>query len=272
MIGSFTLVRNESEWIGGHLEMWLPILSEMVFFDGNSTDGTQQIILDVAHNHPMGHKVKLFTDKDPKDLTDDYVRVFNECLGAVESQYAAFIHPDMIPVNAGYQVDPRLAAHFMNVESYAGDSMDSLLRFTSGRSDKWKNIYQKKPDIGAHYFGHYGAWNEDVYFSEITGDSHTAFEQFNSYPYKIGDSGLKILHFSDVRPYERRVDKMAKTLRHNGWMEADREAVLSTHPRVTLIPNSTVDFSKEIPADSLAAIERFKKNNAKYEAHRRILA
>lgn len=271
MIGSFTLIKDEAEWIGGHLEMWLPLLSEMVFFDGNSTDGTQQIILDVAHNHPMGHKVKLFTDKDPKDLRDDYVRVFNECLKSVESDHAAFIHPDMIPVTMGWNLY-NAPAHFMRVESYAGDSMSDLQHIKRGRTDKWKNIYQLKPDLGAHYFGHYGSAEEDIYFSEITGDSHEIYADLARYPYRIADSGIKILHFSDVRPYSRRLDRMAKCLANQGHGPANVEKLAPLHPRVSLKNNLAFEFSRDIPADSLAAINRFKSYNAKYEHHRSALA
>lgn len=271
MIGSFTIIRNEAEWIGGHLEMWLPILSQMVFFDGNSTDGTLEIIKDVKANHPMGDKIKLVEDKDPSDLEADYVRVFNECLNAVDAEHAAFIHPDMIPVTHGYSLY-NTPAHFMTVESYAGEPGGELLRIAKGRTDKWKNIYQMKPSLGAHYAGFYGSPEEDVYFSEITGDSHDFKSDIGLYPYKVADSGIKVLHFSDVRTYERRLGRMKSCLKNQGHNPAAVEAIAHAHPRVTLKSGLGVEFSTDIPAESQKAIDRFKSCNSRYEHHRSALA
>ena len=76
-IGSFCLVKNEVTWIRQHLDCWLNYLDEMVFLDGCSTDGTLEIIKEFMSSHPQGHKIILEKYKDPKDLKDDYVWMFN---------------------------------------------------------------------------------------------------------------------------------------------------------------------------------------------------
>lgn len=231
-IGSFILTKNEAPWIGAHLEMWLPHLSEMVLFDGNSTDGTLEIILDVIRNHAQGHKVRLFTDKDPKNLQDDYTRVFNECLHSVESDLAFFLHPDMVPhkVPANFEHLGESVAASVSMRTFAGEPDGQLLEIV-GRAKAWSSISRlNNPDLGAVYHGHYGVWNEGVYPTAIVGESRELHNDLSCYPYEVEDSGIEILHFSDVRPYARRLDRMRKCLANQGH----DVALAESHPRVTL--------------------------------------
>ncbi len=246
-IGSYTLIKNESRWIRAHLLSWLPWLDQAVFFDGNSTDGTLDIIRDIAANHPFGHRIKLVENKDPKDLDKDYQRIFNECLRSLSTDYAAFIHPDMIldePGNIGFLGDA--VAYTVNVRSFAGEPDGQMYEIKTGRTDRWKNIMRlKNPDLGLHYWGAYGQDQEDCYFSKITGSKHELHLKprvpgelvrgidFAAYPYEIKDSGIKISHFSDVRPYERRKSRMIKCLINQGIPENLIETIAETHPRVT---------------------------------------
>ena len=118
--------------------------------------------------------------------------------------------------------------------SYAGEPDGRLYRI-NGRGEVWKNIYRLKPDLGAHYHGHYGAQNEDVYFSEITGDEHKHHgSDLHKYPYTVGDSMVRIHHFSDVRSMARRLGRMKSCLLNQGYSQADAERLAPTHPRVTL--------------------------------------
>lgn len=245
-IGSFILIRNEADWLRAHLVNLLPHIDEMVFFDGNSTDGTLEILKAFKSRHPHGRKIKLFQDKDPRDIKDDYVRLFNECLRSLSTDLALFIHPDMFVDNpeALRDITGDSPAYSCHMTSYAGNPGGKLYRI-NGRGEAWKNIYRLKPDLGAHYHGHYGAANEDVYFSEITGDEHKHHgTDFNKYPYPVTDSSLKIHHFSDVRSFNRRLGRMVSCLLAQGYSVADAKRLAATHPRVTLKDGMGFTFSE----------------------------
>lgn len=244
-VGTFTIIKNEARWIRAHLLSWLCFVDEMVFFDGNSTDGTLDIIKDVRKNHPFGKRITLVEDQDPKDLQDDYVRVFNACLRTLKTDYAIFAHPDMLLDDAGElgNLGEHLA-YFTHLRSFGGDPGGPLYEI-KGRAERWKNVYRlRNPDMGLHYFGHYGAWNEDCYFKQITGRTHEFFgDEMDRYPYKVGDSGIKLLHYSDVRPYARRVDRMVKCLINQGHSEEAARILARHHPRVTFETKDAFEFA-----------------------------
>lgn len=247
-IGGFTIVKNEGLWIAPFLDAWLPCLDEICLFDGNSCDGTLEAIKWFRENHEFGFKIKLFEDKDPKDLSDDYVRVFNDCLRSLSTDLAIFTHIDMYPANVLQVFDFKKYAQDTiaaktKMRSFAGEPGGKLFEII-GRGEHWKNIYRlNNPDFGAHYFGHYGAHNEDVYFKEITGDSHEFYgEEFERYPYPVQNSGIEILHFSDVRPYERRLGRMISCLKNQGWPAEIIEEKARNHARVTLESGNGWDF------------------------------
>lgn len=235
-VGTFTLIRNESRWIRAHLLSWLPFVDEQVFFDGNSTDGTLEIIEDIAKNHPFGKRIKLFKNRDCADLDSSYQLVFNDCLRSLTTDYAIFAHPDMIlddPGNIGFLGDA--ASYTSSMRSFAGEPDGQLYEIKTGRAESWKNVYRlHNPDLGLHYYGAYGSDNEDCYFSKITGNEHRyRGEDYSSYPYEVKDSGIKISHFSDVRTRERRIDRMVKCLRNQGKSAEEAALIAQIHPRVT---------------------------------------
>ena len=255
-VGTFCLYKNEAVFIRPHILSWVPHVDEMVIYDGNSTDGTVEIVKDIQKNHPFGSRIKLFENKDPKDLTDDYVRVFDECLHALSTNFAAFTHGDMIledPGNIGFLGDA--IAYYSTMRSFAGEPGGQLYEIKSGRSPFWKNIYRlRSPDLGLHYHGHYGHVSEDCYFSKITGAEHIHVgDAFEQYPYEVKDSGVKIAHYSDVRAHERRAERMFKCLINQGKPAAEALRLLDVHPRVTLKdgfnfkfePVDTPDFLKQ---------------------------
>src|SRR5260221_1077162 len=173
-IGSFTLIKNEALWIGPHLMAWLPNLDQMVFLDGNSTDGTTETIERVRDNHPLGKRIRLVKDCDPDNLQDDYVFIQNKALHSLDTEFAFFLHPDMFPIS-GMDNLRNLdgVAYFKTLETYGGDPLKDYVYEMQGRATTWKSIMRlKEPNLGLHYFGHYGAWNEDMYFSDITGNAH----------------------------------------------------------------------------------------------------
>lgn len=244
-VGTFTLVKNEMAWIEAHLKSWLPHVDEMVFFDGNSTDGT----LEVLRRYANEGKVKLYEDKDPKDLKGDYQRLFNECLRSLSTNYAIFAHPDMIledPGNIRSLGDS--IAYTMGIRSFAGDPGGQLYEIIEGRGSRWKNIYRlRNPDLGLVYHGDYGSIDEDCYFRQITGDEYkihwaNGMMDMDAFPYCIKDSGIKALHYSDVRTKARRIDRMVKCLLNQGWSRKDAVKEAENHPRVIFVENGRFSF------------------------------
>lgn len=265
-LGSFTLVKNEAPWIAAHLLAWLPILDEMVFFDGNSTDGTTQIIEAIRDNTEHGAKIRLFKKKDPADLRECYVGMFNECLWSLQTDMAAFIHPDMMPsiVPPNFNHFDGAVAATMAVKSFAGEPDGPLLRI-KGRQSAWKNIYRlRNPALGAHYAGHYGSAEEDVYFSAITGNQHYHYgPNLEKYPYEVASSGIEVLHFSDVRPLSRRIGRMRSCLLNQPCNPGEIDAIIAAHPRVTLksgpdrVGNVYEFVPAEYPAEMLEARRKY---------------
>lgn len=244
-IGSFCIIKNEVLFIEHHLKAWLPFLDSMVFFDGDSTDGTLEILEKYAKDNP---KIILVKDKDPKDLTGDYQRISNEAMWTCPSDMAIFLHPDMFPANgeALRAIPDDCVAARVTMESYAGGPGDTIFQMI-GRGTSWKNIYRlRNPDLGAHYFGSYGAQNEDTYFSEITGDKHEHYgTDSEKYPYSVYNTNLTIRHYSDVRSYSRRLDRMKKCLINQGYSKEEAERIAPTHPRVSLKAGMGFGFKKE---------------------------
>jgi len=231
-LGSFCLIKNEINFIAEHLRLWTPYLDSMVFYDGGSTDGT----LEVLANDKSG-KVKVFDNKDPKDLTDDYVKLSNEALHELDTDIAMFLHPDFFPENPEVLQDlpEDIIAGTFKIRTFAGNPGEQLYEI-KGRGDKWKDIYRlNNPDLGAHYHGHYGAFNEDIYFSEITGTEHANnIFDFNNLPYPVFHSDLIVHHYSDVRPYNRRLERMKRCLINQGRNPEVVDKIAKNHPRVTL--------------------------------------
>ena len=236
----FYLIKDEKPWIAAHLLSLIDYVHEFVFLDGNSTDGTLDILSAFKKRHPLGHKIRVFEGKDPKNLQDDYVAHMNEAIGHCSGEYAAFVHPDMIVTNperiCALQTDA--VALTANMRSFAGEPGGKLYEFTEGRTHTWKPIHRNA--LGLHYHGHYGAHNEDLYHSAITGDEHILFKNPQNYPYKVEDSGLNILHFSDVRPYQRRMNRMITCLMNQNPTFTREQAydLAKQHPRVSLASGS----------------------------------
>jgi hypothetical protein len=246
-LGSFCLIKNEATFIKAHLKSWLPHLEQMVFFDGDSTDGTLEAIKD-AQRGEFGARIKLYEHKDPTDLTEDYQRLSNEAMWALDTDLAIFLHPDMFYMGGKPHLPEGTIAATTSLRSYAGNPGDVLYEI-SGRGQRWKNIYRlRNPDLGAHYFGTYGAHNEDTYFSEITGDKHEHFgEDFARYPYQVVDSGLLVAHYSDVRTPARRFDRMVKCLINQGKTPEAARVIAPQHPRVSLRSGNGFTFTPVEP-------------------------
>jgi len=268
-LGTFSLVKNESRWIAAHILRVLLYVDEMVLFDGDSTDGTIEIIEAIQKEHTQGYKIKLYKHRDPKDLAEDYVRMSDECMKSLSTDLAWFLHPDMFVLNPDQILKARQSkavALSCRMRSFAGEPDGELMEIV-GRADAWKNIYRlKNPDLGAHYFGKYGEVVEDVYFREITGDTHERFLKIDQYPYAVEDSGIEVLHFSDVRPHARRLDRMVKCFLNQGGTLKEATEQAARHPRVTLKDGGDFTF---VPAQYPPAMVAM---NASYSHHRKEIA
>lgn len=237
-VGAATLIKNEAHWVGFSVMAAKDIVYEFVYFDGNSTDGTPELLSYIANKY--GINIKVYKDKDPKDLRDDYVRLFNECINELRTDYVWFLHPDQIIVDGpgpNWKMGP--LAFTVNMRSFAGYPQGDIYELIQGRGKMWKNIMRK--DFGLHYFGHYGSQEEDMYFEEITGDEHVLHEDFTRYPYEIADSGIFVHHYSDVRPYSRRLGRMVECMSNQAKdLTVTREVLVEAakkHPRVSFKPN-----------------------------------
>ena len=242
-ISAFSLVKNERQFIGYGAMSILPHVDEVVYFDGNSTDGTLELLEYIQKDLDPEHKITVHKDRDIRDFRDDYVRVFNDCMKACRGEYLWYVHPDMIITEPGRLSDREkwaAKAYWVNMRSFAGEDM--ALEITKGRTDKWKTIM--KNDFGLEYWGWYGADNEDMYFREITGQERVVHGNMRLYPFRVEDSGIRIQHMCECKPRKRREEKMENIFRTNisisgGAGRTMPEDIylndaLANHPRVHL--------------------------------------
>ena len=231
-ISVFTLIKNEVDYIGYCIMSILDYVDEFIYYDGNSTDGTIELIEYIKNKYDKTDKIKLFKNKDPKDLQDDYIKLFNGCLKKCTGDYIWFLHPDMIVVNPESirsQIDGTSIRYNINMTSFAGNREHII---TAGRSNKWATIF--KNDFGLHFWGFYGHQHEDFYLRDITGEEHVLYACKKYKPYNIANTDIQSYHYCDTRPYMRRYDRMRKILLNNGYHVTRAVEDAKIHPRVTL--------------------------------------
>jgi glycosyltransferase involved in cell wall biosynthesis len=243
-IGTFIILKNESEYLGYHIMSLLDNVDEMIFADGNSTDGSLEILDYIKRKYDKDDKIKLFLNKDCKNLQEDYVTLFNWTLKQVKSDFVWFIHPDMIcsnPEQIKTAIKSNAVRYFVNMDSIAGEKRD--LHIVSGRSKKWATIYRN--DFGLHYYGNYGTTEEDCYFRDFTGDMHEFYTLIKFLPYRIEESGINLIHYCDCKPYERRYERMLSCLKNINPNKDIKELakIAESHPRVTLRDGDEFKFS-----------------------------
>lgn len=268
-ISAWSVIKNEARFIGYSIMSLIDHVDEFVYFDGNSTDGTLELLAYIKDKYDKSGKIKVFENKDFKDFKDDYVRVFNECVQACSMDHVLYCHPDMVCVDPGSlgKLDKNVLAYWVGMRSFAGEDLD--LEITKGRTDKWKTIMRKK--FGLHYAGWYGATDEDMYFREITGNEHKLHTDFKKYPYDVLDSGARFWHFCECKPRKRREEKMYRVITTNmgrfahGRTMQDDIYVWDTvvnHPRVHLETQKGVfgEFTFDQRKDPLPDVfEKYKK-------------
>src|SRR3990167_2478418 len=225
-------LRNEAPWVGYSIKAAISYVHDFVYaVDPTSDDGSIELLQDLQKEHS---NIKVLLDKefafDPHDMKA-YDNAFNACIAESEGDACFFLHPDMLIVEWPDQL-PASQACWTNVISFAGDFQTVI---TKGRCDKWKNIHMK--NFGLEYWGGYGSVNEDFYHPDITGNAHYHHgNDFAKYPFEVKDSGIKLNHYCELKPYKRRYEKMKLCLKTQHPVVDDRsiDEIAVHHPRVSL--------------------------------------
>jgi hypothetical protein len=260
-------VKNEADFIGFSIMAVLPHVHEFVYACAQSNDGTDEMLDYIKTTYA---KDKLIVSREPQwdfnvhDMAA-YNASFNFCIETATGDAVWFLHPDMIVLNPEKIADigGDALAFYCTVNSYAKDGHTLI---TKGRTNKWKNIHRKT--LGLHYFGGYGSQNEDFYHSDITSDEHDHYgDNFSQYPFDVADSGIRLNHYCECKPYSRRYGKMVaclETLYPNTSAERIEE-LAANHPRVNLESRSNGfgDFQFADVSDPLPNV--FDKYGAEFE-------
>ena len=258
-----TPVLNEAPWIGYSILSALPYVHEFIYaLDEATSDGTRELLHHIKDKYAHEKLIIIDTPNFHPSETAKYNAAFNVCIAKMTGDAAWFYHPDMLVTEWGNLPDDALA-WWTNVTSFAGDFSTVI---TKGRCDKWKNIHAKK--FGLHYFGGYGSQNEDFYHSDITGKSYRHFgTEFQKYPFAVKDSGVKINHYCELKPYKRRLEKMKLCLKTQAPTadQATIDEMAVQHPRVTLEPSSSRFGTFEFQKTQSPIPEVITKHQAEFE-------
>lgn len=232
-INIHTPIKNEVDYIGFSIMSLLDYVDEFVYFDGNSTDGTIELVKHIQQKYDKKGKIKFFENEDCSNFTTDYMRMYNDCLKKCTCEWVISFHPDMIAINPAVLREtlgkPRDAIrYYFNVLSLCDGGKKY---FKQGREPTWSLIY--KNDYGIHQYGHYGSDEEDYYFRDITGNAHKVGVDVS---YFIYNSGFRVNHYCENKNYDFRLNKMVKVLAliNPKFSKEHILKIAKEHPRVTL--------------------------------------
>mgnify|MGYP000863722730 CR=1 FL=1 len=260
-------VKNEAQFIGYSVMSVLPYIHEIIYNVARGTDdGTVEILEHIQKKYDADGKIKWFfgDDFNVHDMPA-YNKAFNDCIERSTGDAVWFLHPDMVVTTpeAITAIKDGPMAWFTNLDSYARD-MDTVI--TKGRATRWKNIHVKR--MGLHYFGGYGSQNEDFYHKAITGDSHLHHgETFSAYPFRVGDSGIRVNHYCELKPYKRRREKMVNCLKtlYPGSQDIAMQEMAALHPRVTLEQSTSIFGQFNFEKKETSVPDVFKKYKEEFD-------
>lgn len=233
-------VKNEFPWIGYSIMAAEPFVEEFCYGLASSDDGTRELLYHIKEKY-LHERLRIFEDQqfdssapfwDFNPMNEPaYDAAYNYLIDASKGDACWFLHPDMIATKGGTLTKGPLA-WWTTITSFAGDFNTKIVK---GRGTRWKNIHAKK--FGLHYAGKYGSVNEDFYHLDITGMTYKHYgEDFSKYPFEVADSGFKVNHYCELKPYRRRFEKMKLCLKTQfpECNDARIEEIAIQHPRVTL--------------------------------------
>lgn len=262
-------VLNEVDFIGYCIMQTLPFVHEYIYaLDQASNDGTRELLQHIKSKHAHEKLVVIETPNfHPSDMPK-YNASFNSCIEKMTGDAAWFLHPDMLVENPEkiLSMPQNALAWYVHMTSYAKD-MQTV--YKKGRTDKWKNIHRNK--FGLHYYGAYGGNVEDFFHSDITGSSYKQHRSnFDEYPFQVCDSGLRVKHFCELKPYKRRLEKMIVSLKAQNPNFSDQriEELAMNHPRVTLENSSQMfgDFeTQEVQEDPMPVFAKYRDEFAAFK-------
>lgn len=259
-------VLNEIDFIGYCIMATLDKMHEYIYsLDEKSSDGTRELLYHIKNKYAHEKLTILETPTFHPSNMKAYNAAFNAGIAKSTGDAVMFLHPDQIVTEWPEEGIPEgPLAWWVQMTSFAGD-MKTVI--TKGRADKWKNIHAKK--FGVHYFGGYGSQNEDFYHSEITGKSYKHYGlEFSKYPYRVGNSGIKVSHFCELKGYRRRLEKMKICLKelYPNMADGILHDLAVQHPRVTLEESSTQFGSFKFEPTTEPIPEVFEKYKEEFES------
>jgi glycosyltransferase involved in cell wall biosynthesis len=205
-------ILNEVQFVGYSIMSCLEQVHEFIYsVDSESSDGTRELLEHIKNKY--AHEKLRIIEYPHFETTDTkaYNGSFQVCLDSMRGEIAYFLHPDQIVTNPEEipNINTSPLALWTTLTSYAGDLTHVI---SEGRCDRWKNMHKNL--LGLHYAGAYGSTNEDFYHSYITGKSYKFHgTNFNQYPFEVRDSGIKANHYCEVKPHQRRLEKMIRCLK-----------------------------------------------------------
>jgi len=277
-VAAIAPVLNEVDFVGYSIMAALPGIDSMHYgIDAKSDDGTFELIRMLSETAGKG---KVFWYKAPVFNIDPMNRIqyngaFNALIAAAISKKpdaVLFLHPDQIITNPEQMLDLKddgALAWFTHMRSFSGDLNTEI---TKGRVTKWKNMHC--PRFGLEYFGEYGSQNEDFYHKDITGRSYKHYgTEFSKYPFRVADSGIRIEHFCENKPYKRRFEKMKLCLQTLYPQASDDRIseMAANHPRVTLERSSAQFGDFEFTKRQDAVPDVFEKYKNEFDSFKKEL-